>query len=175
MDQFAQMKFMLSSFLKPRQETTRTAFSNYLASEVEALEKNFHTFRNEAVKLLSEIQSRSKERTHQPKRPTLSRSSSATSKYVSQTFQQPQQLASAVREYVLHIPETQMLASQAILAAQQTQLALSRQATTRHLKVATFHHQPKQAPYNPASAAFVKGNKSAQHDLRTFLGVYSQS
>ena len=55
MDQFAQMKTMLS-FLGPRQETTRTAFCNYLASGVEALEdKDFQTFRNEAVKLLSSI------------------------------------------------------------------------------------------------------------------------
>ena len=59
MDQFAQMETMLSSFLRPRQKTTRTAFCNYLAREVEALEeRGFQTFRNEAVKLLSGIQSR---------------------------------------------------------------------------------------------------------------------
>ena len=63
MDQFAQMKTMLSSFLRPRKETTRTAFCNYLASEVEALEdRDFQTFRNEAVKLLSDIQSRAEEK-----------------------------------------------------------------------------------------------------------------
>ena len=33
MDQFAQMKNMLTSFIWPRQETIRTAFCNYLASE----------------------------------------------------------------------------------------------------------------------------------------------
>ena len=38
MNQFEQMKTMLSSFLGSRQETTRTAFCNYVASEVEALE-----------------------------------------------------------------------------------------------------------------------------------------
>ena len=55
---FAQMKTMLSSFLKPRQETTRTTY-NYLAFEVEALEdRDFQTFRNEAVKLLRGIHSR---------------------------------------------------------------------------------------------------------------------
>ena len=51
MDQFAQMRTMLSSFIGPKQETTRTAFCNYLASEVEALEdKDFQRFKNEAVK-----------------------------------------------------------------------------------------------------------------------------
>ena len=57
-DQFAQMKTMMSSF-GPRQETTRTAFCKYLACEVEALEdRDFQTFINEAVNLLSGIQSR---------------------------------------------------------------------------------------------------------------------
>ena len=40
MDQFAQMKTMLSSFLGPRLEATRTALCNYLTSEVEALEES---------------------------------------------------------------------------------------------------------------------------------------
>ena len=46
---------MLSSLLGQKQETTIcTAFCNYLALEVEVLEvKDFQTFRNEAVKLLS--------------------------------------------------------------------------------------------------------------------------
>ena len=38
MDQFAQIKPMLSSFLRPRQETTRIAFCDYLASEVDILD-----------------------------------------------------------------------------------------------------------------------------------------
>ena len=83
MDQFAQMKIMLSSFLGPRQEAARTAFCNYLASEVVALEdRDFQTFRNEAVKLLSGIQSRADDRSHQPQQTlqqTLSISSSTTS------------------------------------------------------------------------------------------------
>ena len=63
MDWFALMKMMLSSFLGPRQETTGTAFCNYLASEVAALEdKDFLTFKNEAVKLLHSIQSRAEGR-----------------------------------------------------------------------------------------------------------------
>ena len=56
MNQFAQMKTMLTSFLGLMQDTTRTAFCNYLASEVGNLEeRDFQTFRNEAVKLLSGI------------------------------------------------------------------------------------------------------------------------
>ena len=70
MDQFAQMKTMLSSFVGPGQETTRTAFCIYLASEVEALEnRDFQTSRNKAVKLLSSIQSKADERRHQPQQP----------------------------------------------------------------------------------------------------------
>ena len=69
MDQFAQMRTMLSSFLGQKQETTRTAFCNNLVLEVEGLEdKDFQTFRNEAVnfKLLSSILSRTEERGRQP-------------------------------------------------------------------------------------------------------------
>ena len=117
---------MLSSFLRPKQETKRTAFCNYLASEVEALEdKNFQTFRNAAIKLLSSIQSKAEKRSHQPQQPQqqiLSRSSSATSTFVPKTFQQLQQPAPAAREYILTIPETQITASQAIQPAQQSQV-----------------------------------------------------
>ena len=53
MDQYAQMKTMLKSFLGSRQETTSTAFCDYLESEVEDLEvRDFQTFGNKAVKLL---------------------------------------------------------------------------------------------------------------------------
>ena len=105
---------MLSPFLRQKQETTtHTGFCNYLASEVEGLEeKDFQTFRNEAVELLSNIESRAKEQGHQPQQPqqwTLSRSSSTTLTFMPQAFQQPQQ--PAAREYILTIPETQMSAS----------------------------------------------------------------
>ena len=87
MNQFAEMKTILSSFLGPRHEATRTAFCNYPASEVEALEeKDFETFRNEAVKHLRGIQSKTGELTRQPQQPTTSRSSSATFTSVAQTF-----------------------------------------------------------------------------------------
>ena len=104
MDQFAQMQTMLSSYLWQRQETTRTAFCNSLTSTVEALEeRDFQTFRTEALKLLSSIQSRPNEKSQ-----TLSRSSSATSTFV---IQEPEP---ALMEYILTIPETQMPASKPI-------------------------------------------------------------
>ena len=91
MDQFTQIRTMvtmLSSFLGQKQETTTcAAFCNYLSSEVEGLEeKDFQTFKNKAVKLLSNIQSRAEECGRQPQQQTLSRSSSATSTYVPRKF-----------------------------------------------------------------------------------------
>ena len=87
MDQFTHMRSMLALFIGQRKATTtRSAFCNYLALEVEGLEeKDFQTFRNEAVKLLSNIQSKTAQ---QPQQQTLSRSSSPTSTFVPQTFQQ---------------------------------------------------------------------------------------
>ena len=135
MDQLTQMKTMLSSFLGKKQETTTcTAFCNYLESEVEGLEeKDFQTFRNEAVKLLSSIQSRAEEHGHQPQQPQkqpLSRSSSATSTFVPQTFQQRQQLTPTAREYILTIPDTQMPLSQVIQPVQQNQNGNQRTAAS---------------------------------------------
>ena len=79
--------------------------------EVEASEgRDFQTFRNETVKLLSGIQSRAEERIYQGQQlqePTLSRNSSATATFVSQTFQQ--QPAPAAREYILTILELTLL------------------------------------------------------------------
>ena len=77
-------------FFVPRQETTTTAFCNYLASEVEVLEDIcFQTFRNEAAKRLRVILSRAEEGTNQlqqPQQPVRSRSPSVTSIYMPQTF-----------------------------------------------------------------------------------------
>ena len=95
--------------------------------------RDFQTFRNEAGKLLSGIQSCVKQRSPQPQQsqqPTLSRSSSATSAFVPQTFQQSQQIAPAAREY---IPETQMPASQVIQPAQQIQRTASMQRAAHFL------------------------------------------
>ena len=55
LDQFKQMRSMISSFLGARQDTTpspRQMFCNYLYSEIEHLEeRDFLTFRNEASSL----------------------------------------------------------------------------------------------------------------------------
>ena len=106
MDQFTQMRSMVSLFLGQKQETTtHTVFCNYLGSEVEGLEdRDFQTFRNEAVKLLSNIQSKAEEHGRQPQHQTLSRSSSTASTFVTHTFQQPQQQAPAAREYISRHP-----------------------------------------------------------------------
>ena len=59
LDQFLQRRSMISSFLGAHQDPTpspRQSFCNYLHSEIEHLEeRDFWTFRNETVKLLSEI------------------------------------------------------------------------------------------------------------------------
>ena len=66
LDQFQQMRSMISTFLGARQDPTpspRQLFCNYLHSEIENLEeRDFLTFRNETVKLLSEIQYKAEER-----------------------------------------------------------------------------------------------------------------
>ena len=80
-------------WIQKQDTTTCTVFCKYLASEVEGLEeKDFQTFRN--------IQSKAKERGHQPQQHTFSQSSSATSTFVPQTFQQPQQPAPVERKYI---------------------------------------------------------------------------
>ena len=60
LDQFQQMRLMISTFLGAPQDPTpspRQLFCNYLHSEIEHLEESdFLTFRNGTVKLLSEIQ-----------------------------------------------------------------------------------------------------------------------
>ena len=102
---------------------------------MEALEdRDFRIFRNKAVKLLRGIQSRAEERRQQPqqpRQPTLYRSSSTTSTFLIQTFQQPKQPALAARKYILTILETQMPAGQAIKPAQQSQVATKGQQQPR--------------------------------------------
>ena len=92
---------MISTFLGARQVATpspRQSFCNYLHSEIEHLEeRDFLTFRNETVKLLSEIQYKAEERKRQ-----ITKSQKVT------TYQLPEASQStAGREYVLTIPETQ--------------------------------------------------------------------
>ena len=116
MDQFTQMRSMLSSLRwQKHQTTTCTVFCNYLALEV-LEEKDFQTFKNEAVKLLSNIQSKAEECGRQPQQPQQQKLSQ---RIVSKTFQQPQQRihlnhprdpqarsSNPLREYILTIPET---------------------------------------------------------------------
>ena len=101
LDQFQQMWSMISTFLGARQDPTpspRQSFCNYLHSEIEHLqERDFLTFRNETVKLLSEIQYKAEERKRQ-----VTKSQEVT------TYQLPEaSQATAGREYILTIPETQ--------------------------------------------------------------------
>ena len=69
LDQFQQMRSMISTFLGACQDPTpspRQSFCNYLHSEIEHLEeRDFLTFRNETVKLLSEVQYKAEERKRQ--------------------------------------------------------------------------------------------------------------
>ena len=69
LDQFQQMRSMISSFLGAYQDTTpnpRQLFCNYPFSKIEHLEEqDFLTFRNETVKLLSGIQYKAEERNRQ--------------------------------------------------------------------------------------------------------------
>ena len=68
-------------------DNKRTPFCNYLV--LEGLEEqNFQTFRNKAIKLLSNIQSKVEKSGCQPQQQTISQSLSATSTCVPQTFQQ---------------------------------------------------------------------------------------
>ena len=65
LDQFQQLRSMISTFLGARQDPTpspRLSFCNYLHSEIKNLEERyFLTFGNEIVKLLSEIQYKAEE------------------------------------------------------------------------------------------------------------------
>ena len=100
LDQFQQMRSMLSTFLGERRDRTpspRQSFCKYLYSEIEHLEeRDFLTSRNDTVKLLSEIQYKAEEHKRQV----------STSQEV--TYQLPQaSQARAGCEYILTIPETQ--------------------------------------------------------------------
>ena len=111
---------MISTFLGAHQDptpSTRQLFCNYLHSEIENLEeRDFLTFRNETVKLLSEIQYKAKECKRQ-----VTKSQEVT------TFQLPQaSQATAGHEYILTIPETQPVS---IPVVQPTQTATGEAVT----------------------------------------------
>ena len=120
LDQFQQMRSMSSTFLGARQDPTpspRQSFCNYLYSEIEYLEeRDFLTYRNETVKLLSEIQYKAEERKRQV----------TTSQQVT-TFQLPEATqATTGCEYILTIPETQAVS---IPVVQPIQIVTTQPAT----------------------------------------------
>ena len=120
LDQFQQMRSMISTFLGARQDPTpnpRQSFCNYLHSEIEHLEeRDFLTFRNDTVKLLSEIQYKAEERKRQ-----VTKSQEATTYQLPETSQAP-----AGHEYILTIPETQAVSIQIV---QPTQTATGQPVT----------------------------------------------
>ena len=120
LDQFQQMRSMISTFLGARQDPTpspRQSFCNYLHSEIEHLEeRDLSTFGNETVKLFSDIQYKAEECQRQV----------TTSQQVT-TFQLPEATqATAGREYILTIPETQAVS---ISVVQPNQIATTQPAT----------------------------------------------
>ena len=101
LDQFQQIRAMISTFLGVHQDLTpspRQLFCNYLHSEIENLEEsNFLTFRNETVKPPSEIQYKAEERKRQ-----VTKSQEVT------TYQLPEASQATARlEYILTILESQ--------------------------------------------------------------------
>ena len=111
---------MISTFLGAHQDPTPSpsqSFCNYLHSEIENLEqRDFLTFRNETVKLLSEIQYQAEEHHRQ-----VTKSQEVT------TFQLPEaSQATAGGEHILTIPETQPVS---IPVVQPTQTATGEPVT----------------------------------------------
>ena len=129
LDQFQQMRSIISTFLGARQDPTpspRQSFCNYLHSEIKHLEeRDFLTFRNETVKLLSEIQYKAKECKRQV----------TTSQQVT-TFQLPEATqATAGLEYILTMLETQAVS---IPVVQPTQIATTQPAKSDCQSTATI-------------------------------------
>ena len=111
---------MISTFLGACQDPTpspKQSFCNYLHSEIEHLEeRDFLPFRNETVKLLSEIQYKAEEHKRQ-----VTKSQEVT------TYQLPEATqATAGCEYILTIPETQPVS---IPVVQPTQTATGEPVT----------------------------------------------
>ena len=118
---------MISTFLGAHQDPTpspQQSFCNYLHSEIEHLEeRDFLIFRNETVKLLSEIQAKKYKATE---RRQVTKSQEVT------TYQLPEASQStAGREYVLTILETQPVSIPVV----QPQQTTTRQPVTVIAKV----------------------------------------
>ena len=135
---------MISTLLGARQDPTpssRQSFCNYLHSEIEHMEeRDFLTFRNEKVKRLSEIQYNAEERKRQV----------TTSQQVT-TFQLPESTqATAGREYILTIPDTQAFP---IPIVQPTQIATTQPATV--IAKVQQPSRPSSASAQPTSSVVV--------------------
>ena len=173
LDQFQQMRSMISTFLGARQDPTpspRQSFCNSLHSEIEDLEvRDFLTFRNDTAKLHSEIQYKAEERKRQV----------TTSQQVT-TYQLPESSqATAGREYILTKPETQPVSIPIVQPTQATTRepvtviaevqqpsrpsSASAQPTSY---VVVDDQQPgtsRQMIFTTFSYTFTTGGKSAQH------------
>ena len=137
LDQCQQMRSKISTFLGARQDPTpspRQSFCNYLHSEIEHLEeRDFLTFSNDTVKLLSEIQYKAEECKRQV----------TTSQQVI-TFQLPEAIqATAGREYILTIPETQAV-SIPVVHWNDQQPGTPRQMIFNPPSVAASHQEERQ-------------------------------
>ena len=133
---------MISRFLGARQDPTpspRQSFYNYLHSEIENLEESyFLTFRNETVKLLSEIQYKAEERKRQ-----VTKSQAVT------TYQLPEaSQATAGGEYILTILETQ---SVSIPVVQPTQTATGEPVTV----IAKVLQPPRRSSASAQTTSYV--------------------
>ena len=157
LDQFQQMRSMISTFLGAHQDPTpspRQSFCNYLHSEIEHLEeRDFLTLRNETVKLLSEIQYKAKEHKRQV----------TTSQQVT-TFQLPETTqATAGHEYILTIPDTQPVS---IPVVQPTQTATTQPATV--IAKVQLPSRPSLASAQPTSYVVVDDQPPGTSRLMIF-------
>ena len=144
LDQFQQMRSMISTFLGAHQDPTpspRRSFCNYLHSEIENLEeRDFLTFRNEIVKFLSEIKYKAEEHKRQ-----VTKNQEVT------TYQLPEaSQATAGREYILTILETQPVS---IPVVQPTQTATGEPVTA--IAKVQQPSRPSSASAQPTSYAVV--------------------
>ena len=177
LDQFQQMRSMISTFLGARQDPTpspRQPLCNYLRSEIEHLEeRDFLTFMNETVKLLSEIQYKGEERKRQ-----VTTSQQAT------TFQLPEATqATAGHEYILTIPDSQpvsipVVQPQQIPTTQPATVIAKVQQPSRPSSASTqptsYDQQPgtsRQLIFNPPSVAGSQQEES-QHNTSGLSGLF---
>ena len=148
LDQFQQMRSMISTFLSAREDPTpspRQSFCKYLHFEIEHLEeRDFLTFRSETVKLLSEIQYKAEERKRQ-----VTTSQQAT------TFQLPEATQATARpEYIT------------ILILRQSLFQLCSQHC--HWRTCDSDCQ------SPATTSLITGGESTQH-IRIIQSFWSYS